>query len=59
VGTGVVDEVRMLVCQAQRGKGTRVFADRQDLKLAETTGFDNRRGTAALRDHSRGLLESL
>jgi dihydrofolate reductase len=38
---GVVDEVRMLVCPVTRGKGTRVFEDRQDLKLAEATGFEN------------------
>ena len=44
---GVVDEVRMLVCPASRGKGTRVFADRQDLTLVEATGFEN--GVALLR----------
>lgn len=44
---GVVDEVRMLVCPAARGKGTRVFEDRQDLKLVEATGFEN--GLALLR----------
>jgi dihydrofolate reductase len=44
---GVVDEVRMLVCPVSRGKGTRVFSDRQDLKLAEATGFEN--GLALLR----------
>lgn len=44
---GVVDEVRMLVCPASRGKGTRVFEDQQDLKLLEATGFDN--GLALLR----------
>jgi dihydrofolate reductase len=38
---GVVDEVRMLVCPASRGKGTRVFEDRQDLKLVEGTSFEN------------------
>jgi dihydrofolate reductase len=38
---GVVDEVRMLVCPASRGKGTRVFEDRQDLKVVEAAGFDN------------------
>ncbi len=38
---GVVDEVRMLVCPASRGKGTRLFEDRQDLKLVEATGFEN------------------
>jgi len=44
---GVVDEVRMLVCPASRGKGTRVFEDWQDLKLVEATGFEN--GVALLR----------
>ncbi len=44
---GVVDEVRMLVCPASRGKGTRVFEDRQDLKPVEATLFDN--GVALLR----------
>ena len=38
---GVVDEVRMLVCPASRGKGTRVFEDRHDLKPVEATLFDN------------------
>jgi len=36
-----VDEVRMLVCPASRGKGTRIFEDRQDLKLVEATPFEN------------------
>jgi dihydrofolate reductase len=44
---GAVDEVRMLVCPATRGKGTRIFEDRHDLKLAEATAFDN--GVALLR----------
>jgi dihydrofolate reductase len=47
LAAGVVDEVRMLVCPASRGKGTRVFSDRQDLKLVEATSFDN--GVALLR----------
>jgi dihydrofolate reductase len=38
---GVVDEVRMLVCSASRGRGTRIFEDRQDLNLVEGTSFDN------------------
>ena len=38
---GVVDEVRMLVCPVSRGKGRRVFEDRQDLKVAEATAFEN------------------
>lgn len=38
---GVIDEVRMLVCPASRGKGTRVFEDRQDLTAVEATLFDN------------------
>ncbi|MEV0717405.1 dihydrofolate reductase family protein [Asanoa sp. NPDC050611] len=45
---GVVDEIRMLVCAAARGKGTRVFEDRRDdLKLLEATSFEN--GVALLR----------
>src|SRR5918995_2518697 len=38
---GVVDEVRMLVCPASRGKGTRIFEDSRDLKLVDATGFKN------------------
>jgi dihydrofolate reductase len=38
---GAVDEVRMLVCPASRGKGTRIFEDRQDLSLVEATSFEN------------------
>jgi dihydrofolate reductase len=38
---GVVDEVRMLVCPASRGNGTRIFEDGRDLKLVEGTSFDN------------------
>lgn len=41
IDAGVVDEVRMLVCPASRGKGTRVFEDRRDLKVLEATAFDN------------------
>ncbi len=44
---GLVDEVRMLVCPASRGRGTRIFEDSQDLELAEATAFDN--GLALLR----------
>lgn len=29
--TGVIDEIRMLVCPTSRGTGTRIFADRHDL----------------------------
>ena len=47
LAAGLVDEVRMLVCPASRGKGTRIFEDRQDLKLVEATAFDN--GVALLR----------
>jgi dihydrofolate reductase len=47
IGAGVVDEVRMLVCPASRGKGTRVFEDRRDLKLVEATAFEN--GVALMR----------
>lgn len=38
---GVVDEVRMQVCPVLRGKGTRIFQDRQELKLLEATSFEN------------------
>jgi dihydrofolate reductase len=38
---GVVDEVRMMVCPVSRGTGTRVFADRRDLKPLEATLFEN------------------
>lgn len=38
---GLVDEVRMLVCPASRGRGTRLFEDRRDLKPVEATLFDN------------------
>lgn len=41
MGDGLVDEVRLLVCPASRGKGTRVFEDSRDLKLIEATGFDS------------------
>jgi riboflavin biosynthesis pyrimidine reductase len=44
---GIVDQVRMLVCPASRGKGTRVFQSLQDLKLVEATAFGN--GVALLR----------
>ena len=44
---GVIGEVRMLVCPASRGKGTRVFEDTRDLKLVEATSFGN--GLALLR----------
>jgi dihydrofolate reductase len=47
LAAGLVDEVRMLVCPATRGKGTRVFEDRRDLELIEATGFPN--GVALLR----------
>ena len=38
---GVVDEVQMRVCPVSRGKGTRVFEDRQDLEPVEATLFEN------------------
>jgi riboflavin biosynthesis pyrimidine reductase len=41
LAAGVVDEVQMRVCPASRGKGTRIFEDRQDLKLVEATSFEN------------------
>ncbi|GAA4964247.1 dihydrofolate reductase [Nonomuraea thailandensis] len=47
MSAGVVDVVQMLVCPVSRGKGTRVFEDRQDLRLIEATSFGN--GVALLR----------
>ncbi|MFI6996417.1 dihydrofolate reductase family protein [Nocardia sp. NPDC050175] len=38
---GLIDEVRMLVSPAARGKGTRLFEDRRDLALIEAAGFEN------------------
>jgi dihydrofolate reductase len=38
---GIVDEIRLLVCPATRGSGTRVFRDRHVLKPVEATVFDN------------------
>jgi len=38
---GLVDEVRTMVCPASRGKGTRVFEDRQNLQPVEATMFEN------------------
>lgn len=38
---GVVDELRMLVCPATRGRGARLFQDEQDLELLEAAGFDS------------------
>ncbi len=49
---GVVDEVRMLVCPASRGEGTRILEDRQDLKLVEATSFEN--GPVLLRYEVKG-----
>ena len=44
---GLVDEMRMLVCPASRGTGTRIFEDSQVLQLIEATAFGN--GFALLR----------
>lgn len=41
LAAGAVDEVRLLVCPASRGQGTRIFQDRQDLKVIEATSFAN------------------
>ncbi|MEV4895558.1 dihydrofolate reductase family protein [Nonomuraea sp. NPDC055795] len=38
---GLVDELTLLVCPVTRGKGTRIFEDRQDLKLIDATPFEN------------------
>ncbi len=51
---GVVDEVRMLVCPTSRGKGSRVFADSQELKPLEATAFDN--GVVLLRYELEPIL---
>ncbi|ALG08383.1 dihydrofolate reductase family protein [Kibdelosporangium phytohabitans] len=37
----MVDEVQMRICPAARGKGTRVFEDRHDLRLIEGASFGN------------------
>jgi hypothetical protein len=47
---GVVDEVRMLVCPASRGKGTRVFEDLARPEAGRGHLVRKRRGTSALRD---------
>jgi dihydrofolate reductase len=44
---GLVDEVRMLVAPVSRGRGTRVFDDRQELTLIDATPYAN--GIALLR----------
>ena len=49
---GLVDELRMLVCPASRGKGTRIFEDGQDLKLVEATPFAN--GVVLMRYEIKG-----
>jgi dihydrofolate reductase len=49
---GVVDEVRLLVCPASRGKGTRVFQGPRDLRLVEGTSFEN--GLVLLRYEIKG-----
>jgi dihydrofolate reductase len=41
LAAGAVDEVRLLVCPASRGKGTRIFEDAQDLNVLEATAFGN------------------
>ncbi|MFI6389962.1 dihydrofolate reductase family protein [Nonomuraea sp. NPDC050540] len=38
---GLVDELTLLVCPVTRGKGTRVFEDRQNLELIDATPFEN------------------
>jgi hypothetical protein len=50
---GVVDEVRMLVCPASRGEGTRIFEDWRDLKLVEATPFENGVYCCATRSRSK------
>jgi len=41
MAAGLVDDVQMLVCPTSRGKGTRIFEDRQDLNLVGATPFEN------------------
>lgn len=41
LAAGAVDEVRMLVCPAPRGTGTRIFEGQQDLKLLDATPSEN------------------
>lgn len=53
---GAVDEVQMRVCPASRGKGTRIFEDRQDLLLLEATPFEN--GVVLLRYEIKKQAES-
>lgn len=38
---GMVDELRLLVCPASRGRGARVFEDSRSLSVLEATAFDN------------------
>ncbi|MEU9685986.1 dihydrofolate reductase family protein [Amycolatopsis japonica] len=38
---GLVDEFRLMVSPVSRGKGTRLFEDRRDLKPIEATAFEN------------------
>ncbi|MFI6532900.1 dihydrofolate reductase family protein [Nonomuraea sp. NPDC050547] len=38
---GLVDELTLLVCPVTRGKGTRIFEDRQNLELIDATPFEN------------------
>ncbi|MEV0389397.1 dihydrofolate reductase family protein [Nonomuraea sp. NPDC050643] len=47
LSTDVVDEITLLICPTSRGKGTRIFENRQNLKLIEATAFEN--GIALLR----------
>ena len=49
---GLVDEVRLLVCPASRGTGTRVFTDRKDLALVEAAGYAD--GVVLLRYEIKG-----
>ena len=41
LAAGLVDEIQLRVCPTSRGTGTRVFEDRQDLKMLEATPFEN------------------
>ncbi|MBQ1442875.1 MAG: dihydrofolate reductase family protein [Renibacterium sp.] len=59
--SGLIDEVRLLLCPVSRGAGLRVFDGSQDLTLLEAAGFDNgvtllRYGVPSLRSASSSAL---
>lgn len=59
--SGLIDEVRLLLCPTSRGAGLRVFDGSQDSTLLEAAGFDNgvtllRYGVPSLRSASSSAL---